>query len=67
MVYTYTRYNDSNAVFRFDIDVVSVAGAGTITTLYYVLEPDFNFSREMLDYGRFIETNIVQYNEGAYN
>jgi hypothetical protein len=69
MTYTYKRLADSDGriVFEHTSFVNSGPGKGGKATTLYVLEPGFDFARNMLSYGTAIQAMISQNNDGEPN
>jgi hypothetical protein len=69
ITYVYKRLTDSEGriVFEHTSFVNSGPGEGSKATVLYVLEPGFDFDRNMLSYGKAIQVMIGQNNDGAPN
>lgn len=66
MTYTYKRLADSDGRILFEHTnfINSGPGEGMTATTLYVLEPGFDFDRNMLSYGKAIQAMIAQKNGG---
>ena len=69
MIYTYKRLADSDGRILFEHTnfVKSGPGKGITATTLYVLEPGFDFDRNMLSYGKAIQAMIAQNNNSEPN
>ena len=69
MIYTYKRLANSEerVVYEHTNFVSSGPGEGVTATTLYVLEPGFDFDRNMLSYGKAIQAMIAQNNGGPPN